>query len=127
MRTETIYEIMSKHYSNNRNKGEAVQAIEQSVIGMTVLTDYTNKAYRIDEIDFNKTPNSTFETKDGPITFAEYYKKRYNIAIKDLNQPLLLSKAKDRDLRGGGKEIIALIPELCRATGLTDQMKSDFR
>lgn len=126
MRTETVYDIMQEAHRAERN---FVEAFSAQVLGMTVLTDYTNKTYRIDEIDFTRTASSTFETKDGPISFIEYYLKKYNIRIRDPRQPLLLSRAKARDLRGNPNqnEIIALIPELCRATGMTDTMIKNFR
>lgn len=53
--------------------------------------------------------------------------QKYNINIRDLKQPLLMSRSSDRDRRGGQQDVIALIPELCRATGLTDDMRSNFR
>lgn len=40
---------------------------------------------------------------------------------------MLISVNRDRTRRGGGENLIALIPELCRPTGLTDAMKRDFR
>lgn len=39
---------------------------------------------------------------------------------------MLICLAKDRQRRSGQSEIIALIPELCRATGYTDEMRSNF-
>lgn len=53
--------------------------------------------------------------------------QRYNIVIKDQEQPLIVSKAKLRDIRGGQDEQIMLVPELCRATGITDDMRNNFR
>lgn len=41
-------------------------------------------------------------------------------------QFLLISKAKERDLRAGKSELIYLIPELSRATGMTDAMRANF-
>lgn len=41
--------------------------------------------------------------------------------INDPNQPLLINK----DRKTGNE--IALIPELCCVTGLTDSMRADFR
>lgn len=41
---------------------------------MVVLTDYNNKFYRIDDVDFSQTPSSTFETRNGPQNFLDYYK-----------------------------------------------------
>lgn len=55
--------------------------------------------------------------------------QRYNLTIKEQHQPLLISRPKEKDLRGGRKsdDPILLVPELCRATGITDEMRSNFR
>lgn len=124
MRTETVLNIMGELKDNNRNFRDCVNT---EVIGMTVLTDYNNKTYRIDDIDWTKSPKDEFDTKGGKESFANYYFRRYQIRIRDLNQPLLMSKAKERDIRGGRDQIIALIPELCRVTGLSDKMRNNFR
>lgn len=42
---------------------------------MVVLTDYNNKTYRVDDVDFTSSPLSKFETKEGTISYVEYYKK----------------------------------------------------
>jgi aubergine-like protein len=55
------------------------------------------------------------------VSYKDYYKTRYNETITDSNQPLLINK----DRKTGNE--IALIPELCQVTGLTDQMRADFR
>lgn len=55
--------------------------------------------------------------RDGPVTYMEYYWKKYNILIKDKQQPMLVSRVKARGLRGGSDQLIVLVPELCRATG----------
>lgn len=39
---------------------------------------------------------------------------------------MLVSKPKARDIRDGRNQLIFLVPELCRATGLTDGMRKDF-
>ena len=48
--------------------------ITRKVIGVTVLTRYNNKTYRIDDIAWDKSPASTFETSEGPVSFIDYYK-----------------------------------------------------
>lgn len=75
------------------------------------------------------TPRSTFKPTytAEETTYADYYQNKYNINIKDLNQFLLISKAKERDLRAGKSELIYLIPELSRATGMTDAMRANFK
>lgn len=40
---------------------------------------------------------------------------------------MLVSRARERDIRAGQPENIYLIPELSRATGLTDSLRGDFR
>jgi aubergine-like protein len=123
MRTDTIYDILqsctqSQYYQDT---------FKRAVIGMIVLTDYNNKFYRIDDVDFTTKPCGTFKTKTGQTSFVDYYRTKYNIRILDPNQPMLISRAKARDIRAGQAEIIALVPELCRATGISDTMRSNFQ
>ena len=60
--------------------------------------------------------------------FLDYYKKHYNITIKDPKQPMLMSRSSRRTSQETQTDqLIALVPELCNLTGLTDQMKADFR
>lgn len=124
MRTETVYDIFRRCQENARDFRED---FKRHIIGLTVLTDYNNKTYRINDIDFHKTPKETFSMKGEKVTFMDYYYQKYNIRIRDPQQPLLLSKAKERSLRGGEKEVVILIPELCRATGLNDSMRNNFQ
>ena len=52
----------------------------------------------------------------------------YNKKIKDLQQPMLISRPKAR--AQGEKKVekeIWLVPELCHLTGLTQVMREDFR
>ncbi|XP_041675230.1 LOW QUALITY PROTEIN: protein aubergine [Drosophila eugracilis] len=124
MRTDTLYNLLSEA---TRDSEDYQTAFKREVIGMMVLTDYNNKTYRVDDVDFNSTPLSTFKTKDGEMSFVDYYKKRYNIIIRDLKQPLVVSCPTEKNIRGGTDKLILLIPELARATGMTNAMRSDFR
>lgn len=56
-----------------------------------------------------------------------YALQKYDKTIKDLKQPLLVSNLKEKDIRGGQADKIILVPELCRATGLTEDMRTNFR
>lgn len=127
MRTETVLEILNATHNESRNFKEA---FTQRVLGMTVLTDFNNKTYRVDDINFDMTPMSTFKMRDGTdVTFADYYLKRHNIKIRDMKQPMLMSKVKPKDFRNNPdlEEFVSLVPELCRATGMTDQMRANFQ
>lgn len=124
MRMQTCYNILQDCQKHDRNWQDA---FKRAVLGVVVLTDYNNKTYTVSDVSFETTPQSTFDTKSGPTSFVQYYQQKYNIRIRDPRQPMLLSRAKKRDLRAGCSENMALVPELCRVTGLTDQMRSDFR
>lgn len=75
----------------------------------------------MERVDFGLSPASTFDKNGEQVSYAEYYKTRYNENIADPNQPLLINK----DRKTGNE--VALIPELCQLTGLTDAMRADFR
>ncbi|XP_075168095.1 protein piwi-like [Haematobia irritans] len=124
MLTETVYDVFRRCQESARDFQEDFR---RHIIGITVLTDYNNRTYRISDIDFHKTPKETFDMKGEKISFIDYYHKKYNIKIRDANQPLLISKAKERSIRGGENEMVVLIPELCRLTGLTDEMRNNFK
>lgn len=125
MRQETIYDIMRT--ARNEDASNWQDKFKKEVIGAIVLTDYNNKTYRVDDVDFNSSPSSTFKHKDVDVSYKDYYNTRYNITVRDLAQPMLVSNPKPRDVRAGrGDQVIFLVPEFCRATGLTDKMRSNF-
>lgn len=53
--------------------------------------------------------------------------QRYNLNIRDTRQPMLISRAKAREVRMGMPELVILVPELCRMTGLTDAQRQNFQ
>jgi aubergine-like protein len=55
-------------------------------------------------------------------SFKEYYRK-YGVEIRDLRQPLLVSRPKQRDINRGEPDAILLIPEFCALTGQTSILK----
>ena len=125
MRQETIYEILRKH--RNESSGNWKDDLKKELHGSIVLTDYNNKTYKVDDVDFNSSPMTTFQRRGVDINFVDYYKQQYNITIRDPNQPLLVSNPKPADIRAGRTTVVSLIPELCRATGLTDKMRTNFQ
>lgn len=118
LRMETVYDLfLEANGDKNRMIGAAC--------GQIILTTYNNMTYRVDRVDFDLNPCSTFRAGDKDISYMDYYRQRYNITIKDDRQPLLVSKAKAKQVRGGSPEEFFLVPELCRVTGLTDQMRDN--
>ncbi|KAK0175566.1 hypothetical protein PV327_009306 [Microctonus hyperodae] len=124
MRQQTIISILNE--IRRSQPRDLAAECKREVIGMTVLTAYNNNTYRVDDIDFSVNPQTTFKKKGEEISYMDYYQQRYGIRIQNPTQPLLLSRSTVRDRRAGKDEMVYLIPELCRATGLTDSMKTDF-
>ena len=116
IRTDTLYQILQ----DLQNKGKSPEQINDELQNTSVVTTYGTKkhSYKIEKIDFGKSPTCTFmKGKEGEqveTSFMDYYKNTYAVTIKDPNQPLVISKN-----RKTGQEV-ALIPELCQMTGLTD-------
>lgn len=76
----------------SKKGGNFQQAAQNLLVGLSVLTRYNNKTYRIDEILFDQNPQATFDCQGKPISFVQYYKEHYDIDIKDKEQPLLLNR-----------------------------------
>jgi aubergine-like protein len=72
--------------------------------------------------DFDRSPKDTFFLSDGTeISFIDYFKKKYNICIKDPNQPLIVNRPKAKTAHEETTaRLIVLVPEQCYLTGLTD-------
>lgn len=122
VRTDTVLGYVSELRKKASEKGgDWQQAIQEALAGCTVVTRYNQKTYRVERVDFGMSPATTFDKNGEQVSYAEYYKTRYNEDIKDPNQPLLINK----DRKTGNE--VALIPELCQLTGLTDTMRADFR
>ena len=103
-----------------------------ALVDKIVMTGYNNRTYRIDDVDFVNKANSTFHLRkeDRHITYLEYYQTRYQLKIRYLNQPLLVSRPSNReknrcDQLGIQAEPIYLILELCGMTGLSDDQRKD--
>lgn len=123
----------SAHMVSLMKQGNGKDFLLSQMIGRTVLTVYNNKTYRIDDIDFDLNPRSTFEQRqpDGTkkmISYADYFEQNYKLKIKDLKQPLFISRPKKVDRRQGAEEPknISLIPETCVVCGIEEKYKIDF-
>ncbi|XP_065830472.1 piwi-like protein 2 [Oscarella lobularis] len=128
LRTDTVYQVMYDIYDRSPQTFE--EEARGVLIGHTVLTRYNDRTYRIDDIDWNKTPTSSFLTESGArITYIGHYRRTYGIEIKDNDQPLLVSRNRRRidGTLPSGPEVFYLVPELCTMTGLIDELRNDYR
>lgn len=104
-------------------------------MGAVVMTHYNRKTYRVDDIDWDNSPMSTFDMKGaagsagvgGTVTFVDYFAQKYGLVCTDMRQPMLVSRPKKRDYHRGQIGSVLLIPEFCQMTGLTDEMRSNFQ
>jgi aubergine-like protein len=110
----------------NSRGGDPEAEIQRQFKDTIVMTSYNRKTYHIKDIDFKASPLDTFETKKGKVSYADYYRERYNKEVKDLKQPLIRCEPSKKDKHMGHTGDVVLVPELCQLTGLTDQMRENF-
>lgn len=117
---ESIYDRMGAiGFSKTRR-------IKEELKGRSMMTIYNNRVYKIDDIDFTKTPKDKFlcdmHHKNKETTYADYINENYKMKITDPDQPLL------RNYNIRTNQDIYLIPEFCVLTGITEQQKGyNFR
>ncbi|CAJ1068159.1 piwi-like protein 2 [Xyrichtys novacula] len=129
LRNDSVLDVMNTLYQQSKQNFQDECAKE--LLGSIIITRYNNRTYRIDAIEWNKSPKDTFTLMDGTkTTFVDYYRKNYGIEIKEMDQPLLMHRPKERS-RPGGKQIITgeilLVPELSFMTGIPEKMRKDQR
>uniref|UniRef100_A0AAQ4PI17 Piwi-like protein 2 n=1 Tax=Gasterosteus aculeatus aculeatus TaxID=481459 RepID=A0AAQ4PI17_GASAC len=129
LRNDSVLNVMNALYRQSKENFQ--DECTKELVGSIVITRYNNRTYRIDAIDWDNSPKDSFTLMDGTkSTFVEYYSKHYGITIKELDQPLLMHRPKER-AKPGGKQIITgeilLVPELSFMTGIPERMKKDFK
>ncbi|VDN26699.1 unnamed protein product, partial [Cylicostephanus goldi] len=128
IRTESVWEILC--YERKRLKQDMTSydvALQNLFIGQTVFARYNNRMYRINRINYDQTPYSEFTLADGNVTSLKgYFEKLCNFVIREDHQPILVSEVKAKQA-GEASMVVYLIPELVYRTGLTSEMRHDFR
>ncbi|KAF7663371.1 hypothetical protein LDENG_00212400 [Lucifuga dentata] len=129
LQNDSVLDIMRVMYQQSKESFQ--DKCTKELICAIVIMCYNNRTYCVDGIEWNKSPKDTFTLMDGTkTTFVEYYSKNYRITIKEMDQPLLMHRPKERS-RPGGKQIITgeilLVLELSFITGIPEKMRKDFR
>ncbi|KAL7674316.1 hypothetical protein ACOME3_000595 [Neoechinorhynchus agilis] len=129
VRTITCYQMYEEMVACSRtNDDNLKKQFKKDLIGSVVLTRYNNKTYRVDDVLFDETSSSGFKDHSGNfVTYEDYYKKTYDLQIANLDQPLILSRIRQRGPTQGPDRYVKLIPEFCYLTGLTDSLRADFK
>ncbi|XP_016898276.1 piwi-like protein 2 isoform X3 [Cynoglossus semilaevis] len=129
LRNDSVLDVMNLLYQQSRESFQDECCKE--LVGSVVITRYNNRTYRIDTIEWSKSPKDAFVLMDGTrTTYTDYYSNNYGISIKEMDQPLLLHRPKEQSKQGAKKIFsgeILLVPELCFMTGIPEKMKKDFR
>lgn len=109
----TVLEMLTNIYVSD--KENLRQLAITALLGSVVLTRYNNRTYRIDDIDWDSNPKSTFVMNGKDVSYIDYYMSHYNIEIKDENQPLLINREERRVAGQTEKQTFTfcLIPEIC--------------
>lgn len=84
MRTDTVLDLLMRCRREDERGFE--NTFKQKVLGITVLTNYNNKTYRIDDVDFNITPASKFMKRNEETTIQQYYKE---VSMSNANESFL--------------------------------------
>lgn len=63
------------------NREDFQKNFKQKVLGMTVLTEYNNQTYRVDDVDFDINPMTTFKKRDQDVTIRDYYAEVSKLAF----------------------------------------------
>jgi aubergine len=97
VRVDTVWDNMCELYQQNRTEEQYRDAVRGQFLGQIVLTRYNNRTYRIDGIDFDKSPLSTFTKRTGEtMSYQQYYAAVYNRTLRETRQPLLIHKQRRR-------------------------------
>lgn len=68
--------------------------VETAVLSSVVITRYNDRTYRVDDMAWDMNPGKPWN--DVGETFVQYYKRKYDMDIKNMTQPLLVSRLKVR-------------------------------
>jgi len=127
LHTATVFDKMSQIYNRSKSVENFRENCIQELVGRVIMTKYNDATYKVDDIAWDDSPESTFDRNGTPISFINYYKNQYKLDIHNIEQPLLISLPSAKDKRRGKTEPYRLVPELCVLTGIEESMRTDFR
>ena len=116
VRNQTVLEYIDDLYKKNemRDREDKRNIVKNALKDQIIQVNYGNgRYYKIEDIVY-KDLNEEFLSGE-KINMFDYYKTKYNIAIRKPKQPLL----KVENKKQGGIEIL-LVPELCLMTGIPE-------
>ena len=108
---------------NEARGREYTKEIHDLVVGQAVITRYNKRAYRIDDVAFDKSPDSTFtlvhQGEEFHVSYSDYLRNKHKVEVTEANQPMLVVFDTHRE------QIVYLVPEFCLFVGVTEQLMDD--
>lgn len=69
LRMDSVLDYISD-LKNKGGRSDPREAIKKALIGSTILTTYNKRTYKVDDVDFDKSPLDQFTSDDGsPISY----------------------------------------------------------
>ena len=65
IRTDTVYDQIQEIHKRVGGGPNFHRNVEKALLGAIVITRYNNQTYRVDEIDWEKTPSDEFDGRNG--------------------------------------------------------------
>jgi aubergine-like protein len=141
----TVFQEIQQLLNAHKSQAE----IEEAMVGRNFFTKHNQKVYRIDGIAWNIHPSTTFqwtvksgtqgptqETSAGQdqrtqeTTYAQYFKQKYNVDLRQNNQPFLICSMNRGPRRGNvspENNAIYIPTELAILINLSDSEREDYR
>lgn len=94
-RTETVLDKIRVIKEANEARGrDYVREVADAVVGRNIVTTYNKRTYKLDDIAFDKTPDSTFtlmsQGEEYHVSFADYLRSQHKVDVVEPNQPMLV-------------------------------------
>ena len=116
IQSETVYDYLN--FYGYKDKDEQLN-IKDRLIGREFKVSYAKRHYFIDDILFDRNPDTqTFSFKGKNYKLVDYFKDEYKIIIHNPKQPIIVVRNKAKD---GQVTNSYFVPELCYLSGLEDE------
>ena len=116
IQSETVYDYLV--YYGYKDKEEQ-NNIKERLVGREFKVTYAKRHYFIDDILFDRNPDTqTFSFKGKNYKLIDYFKDEYKIVIHNPKQPIIVVRNKAKD---GQVNNSYFVPELCYLSGLEDE------
>lgn len=116
IQSDTVYDYLD--YYDYKDKSN-YNYIKEQLIGREFKVSYAKRHYFIDDILFDRNPETqTFSFKGKNYKLVDYFKNEYKIIIRNPKQPIIVVRNKGKD---GQVSNSYFVPELCYLSGLEEE------